>query len=116
MDKARKLKEGRQTDEVERDEPTAGFAFTQLLDTAHPQAPAFGCLEPSSVIGLWIEAGLVDISDLRVTAVSVIVIVVYAVALHVTNSILLLPVVAGPQLKAVPAIVARPRMVALGVT
>lgn len=40
----------------------------------------------------------------------------YAVALHVTNSILSLPVVAGPQSEAVPPVVARPRVVALRVT
>lgn len=40
----------------------------------------------------------------------------YTVALHVTNSILPFPVVAGPQSKAVPSIVARPRVVALRVT
>lgn len=69
----------------------------------------------SPVGGLRIEAGLEDVGDLRVTAISIIVVIVYTVALHVTDSILSLPVVAGPQSKAVPSVVARPRVVALRV-
>ncbi len=74
------------------------------------------CLLTSPVRGLRIEAGLEDVGDLRVTAVSIIVVIVYTVALHVTNPVLSLPVVAGPQSKAVPSIVARPWVVALRVT
>lgn len=40
----------------------------------------------------------------------------YAVALHVTNPILSLPVVAGPQSEAVPSIMPRPWVVTLRVT
>ena len=70
----------------------------------------------SPIRRLGIEAGLENVGDLWVTAVSIIVVIVYTVALHVTNSILSLPVVAGPQSEAVPSIMARPRVVALRVT
>lgn len=49
----------------------------------------------SPVRGLGIKAGLEDICDFWIAAISVIVIIVYRVALHVTHSILSLPVVAG---------------------
>lgn len=70
----------------------------------------------SPVRGLRIETGLEDVSELWVTAISIIVVIVYTVALRVTNTILSLPVVAGPQSKAVPSIMARPWVVALRVT
>lgn len=55
----------------------------------------FCVLLTSPVRGLGIEAGLEDICDFRITAISIIIIIVYSVALHVTHSILSLPVVAG---------------------
>lgn len=70
----------------------------------------------SPVRRLGIEAGLEDIGDLRVTAVSIVIVIVYTVALHVTNPILSLPVVARPQPEAVSSIMARFWVVALRVT
>lgn len=74
------------------------------------------CLFNSPVRGLTIKAGLENVSDLWVTTISIIVVIMYTVALHVTNSILSLPVVAGPQSKAVSPIMARPWVVTLRVT
>lgn len=73
-------------------------------------------LRASPVRGLGIEARLEDIRGFWITAISIIVVIVYGIALHVTHSILSLPVVAGSQSKAVPSIVARPWVVALRVT
>lgn len=70
----------------------------------------------SPVRGLRIKAGLENVSDLWVTTISIIVVIMDTVALHVTNSILSLPVVAGPQSKAVSTIMARPWVVTLRVT
>lgn len=71
----------------------------------------------SSPVGrLGVKAGLEDIGDIWITTITVIVVIVYAVALRMTNAILPLPVVARPQSEAIASIMARPWVIALRVT
>ncbi len=71
------------------------------------------CSTSSPLRRLRIKAGFCDICDLGVTAITIIVIIVNAVALGVADSIPPLPVVAGPHAQAVAPIVARKMMVTL---
>lgn len=73
-------------------------------------------LQTSPVSGFWIEAGLDDISELWVAAISIIIVILYTVALHVTHSILSFPSVTGPLSKAVSTIMACSWMITLWVT